>query len=235
VTEPDVEELLDELYATEPQAFISTRERIVRELRAAGHREQAATVARCRRPTAAADAANRIARTDPDGLRALVSIGARLRDAHVTAVRDPAARDDLRRLQRDRRVLTEQLAAKAPAHHEDVARAFAAAAVDGDVAAIVLAGRLERIPEPVSGLDTLGSALGDLPAPIASETRSRARDDARRARARDTEQAALTEARAASAEVERLRAELRAAERRAQQATRRADHATAELRALDDG
>jgi hypothetical protein len=235
VTEPDVEGLLDELYATEPQDFVATRERIARELRATGHREQAATVARRRRPTAAADAANRIARTHPDGLRALVSLGARLRDAQVAAVRDPSARDDVRRLQRDRRVLTEQLAAKAPAHHEDVARAFAAAGVDGDVATIVLAGRLERIPEPASGLDALGSALGDLPVPAASETRRRARDDARLARARDTEQAASAEAHEAAAEVERLRVELRAAERRAEQATRRADHAAAELRELDDG
>jgi hypothetical protein len=239
VVASDVEPLLDELYGVEPKEFISTRDRIARELRAQGRRDDAAKIAARRRPTAAADSINRLAREYGDDLRDFVALGTRLRDAQVASVRDAAARDDVRALQRDRRALADHLAAKAPAHRDEVERALDAALVDDDVAATMLAGHLERVPAPASGFDALGSAMGDLPTPSLDRSGAKThpnrpnKDEERVARAIEEEDAAKAEMSDATREVRRLRDELRSAERRAQEASRRAERATAKRRTLE--
>ena len=237
--EPDVEPLLDQLYGAEPKDFIATRDRITRELRAEGRRDDAAKIAARRRPTAAADVINRLARDHGAELRDFVALGAKLRDAQIASVRDADARDDLRALQRDRRALADRLAAEADTHRDEVERALDAALVDGDVAATMLAGHLERVPAPASGFDALGSGLADLPPSSLDRSAAKTqrtgptKGDERLTRAVEEEAEARADASEAGNDVRRLRDELHAAERRAQEASRRVERANARRRKLE--
>src|SRR5262245_27780616 len=93
VADADVEHLLDQLYGTRGDEFIATRDRFARELRVAGNRDDASTVAAQRRPTVAADAMNRIARAYATDIEELLALGPRLRDAQVASINDPSARE----------------------------------------------------------------------------------------------------------------------------------------------
>ncbi|MDP8988077.1 MAG: hypothetical protein M3N11_06985, partial [Actinomycetota bacterium] len=57
---------LDQLYELEPRHFVAARDRLVRELRAAGERQAAAAVKGLRRPTVVAWALNQVARAHPE-------------------------------------------------------------------------------------------------------------------------------------------------------------------------
>ena len=54
------------LYAVAPDAFVEARNALVKELKAAGDKEEAAAVAKLRRPSATAWALNQLARTRPE-------------------------------------------------------------------------------------------------------------------------------------------------------------------------
>jgi hypothetical protein len=239
VVDPDIEQLLDELYGAEPKDFIATRDRITRELRTEGRRDDAAMIAARRRPTAAADSINRLAREYGDQLREFIELGARLRDAQVASVRDAAARDEVRALQHDRRALADRLAANAPAHRDEVERALSAALVNDEVASTILAGHVERVPDPASGFDALGAALDDLP-PSSLDSKGPEpapktpnKNAERLARLAEEEESARAAASEAAREVRRLREELHDAERRAQEASRRLERATSKRRKLE--
>ena len=64
----NVSDTLDELYREHPDEFVAGRNRLAKDLRAAGEREQAKEVRRLRRPTAAAWLLNRVALSSPDRL-----------------------------------------------------------------------------------------------------------------------------------------------------------------------
>jgi hypothetical protein len=184
---------------------------------------------------------NRIARAHPDKLGEFVALGAQLRDAQVASVRDPSARDRVRDLQRERRRLVDALSALAPDHQDDVARTLTASLVDEEIAARVLSGRLERVPDPGDGFDLLGSALGELPAGAASSAASPSattnrREQAKLVRAIEDDDDAQARASEAANDVRRLQGELQAAERRALDAARRAERtATARRKLEEDG
>jgi hypothetical protein len=146
----DVDEAADQLYALAPSDFVEARDALVRQARAAGDRDLAASIADLRKPTAVAWLANRLARERADQLADFLALGAPLREATAT-LRGPALRD----LSRQRQQLVQGLVREArrvvagqpgPRVSEDVARGLEAtlhaALADPEAAADVATGRL---------------------------------------------------------------------------------------------
>src|SRR5918996_699303 len=97
------DEHLDELYREHPEGFVAGRDQLVKDLRAAGDREEADRVKKLRRPTVAAWLLNRAALTSPAELEEFSEASRQLEDAQgralegkdegATAWRDAAARE----------------------------------------------------------------------------------------------------------------------------------------------
>ena len=77
---------VDELYAVRPEEFVATRNALAKELKAGGAKEDAAAVAKLRRPSPTAWALNQVARNDADLVAAALDAGERLRVASDDAV-----------------------------------------------------------------------------------------------------------------------------------------------------
>ncbi|WP_251828982.1 hypothetical protein [Streptomyces sp. ATCC 21386] len=73
---------LDELYVTPPPAFVSRREGLAGEARAAGRTADARRIRAARRPSLAAWAANLLLRSRPEESRTFLDLGRALRDAY---------------------------------------------------------------------------------------------------------------------------------------------------------
>lgn len=71
------------LWALSPQEFVSARAALVRALRGEGRRDEAAAVAKLRKPTRDAWVVNRLVAREPELVRAIVAVGERLRAAQV--------------------------------------------------------------------------------------------------------------------------------------------------------
>jgi hypothetical protein len=125
----DLDARLDDLFASEPKDFTATRDALVRDLKAADRTDEATAVKALRKPTVAVAAVNRVARTHPDQVAALVEIGAELAAMQSNARAD---RDELRDLTRQRRTLLLQLTEHAAATTErpDAARSSITATLD---------------------------------------------------------------------------------------------------------
>lgn len=93
MADPDV---LEQLYAVEPEAFVAERKRLERSLRDEGRGEEAAEVAKLRKPSQPVFLANRLARWQPDLVAQLIDDGEQLAAAHEAG--DP---EKLRTAQRD--------------------------------------------------------------------------------------------------------------------------------------
>jgi hypothetical protein len=98
VPEPAVEA---DLYEVDPARFTDARNALVKRLRADGQRDEAARVAKLRRPPVTAWALNQVARHQPDLIRAVLDTGDRLRAAMTNAVAGDAS--DLRNAQSEQR------------------------------------------------------------------------------------------------------------------------------------
>jgi hypothetical protein len=98
-----LEEELDRLYALEPGEFIAERDRLARELRGAGEREQAEQVKSLRKPTVAAWTINQLTRRERRHVDLLLDAGHRLREAQqrLLAGEDPGRLDEARRSDRE--------------------------------------------------------------------------------------------------------------------------------------
>lgn len=142
-----------DLYAVEPSHFVSARDGLVKRLRADGRRDEAALVAKLRRPPATAWALNRVARTQPDLVEAVLDAGAGLRAATEAALGGDAS--GLRAAQARERRAADVVAGAGIAHlvaagriaGDDARRrmmaTLRAAAVDPDAAARLVAGVLD--------------------------------------------------------------------------------------------
>ena len=75
---PGTDDDLGRLFSARPADFVSERNAIVRKLKAAGRREDAATVEKLPRPTLSVWAVNQIARQEPELLRRLADATAGL-------------------------------------------------------------------------------------------------------------------------------------------------------------
>ena len=70
---------VDELYREHPEGFVAGRDRLVKELRGAGDREEAERARKLRRPTVAAWLINRAALSSPTQLEELAEASRQLR------------------------------------------------------------------------------------------------------------------------------------------------------------
>ena len=84
-----------ELFAVPPKEFTSARDALAKQLRDKGDAEAAKRIAKLRRPTAALWAVNRVARTAPDQVRALLDASEQVRRHQARAVRGGGG-DELR-------------------------------------------------------------------------------------------------------------------------------------------
>ncbi len=144
-----IDAIIDELYALPPEEFTRARNAAAAGLRKEGRRAEAAVVLEQRKPTAAAARLNRLVRENRGEVDAFLAAAGRLRDAQL------AGRGDLREAGRRERESLNRLVALAG---EGVRQSLAAAAVDGEAAAELLAGRLLRQLEPRGFGTLLGAA-----------------------------------------------------------------------------
>ncbi|NGO45266.1 hypothetical protein [Streptomyces ureilyticus] len=179
-TEPDVEAVLDELYATPPSAFVARREELAAAAKTAGRVEDARRIHAARRPTLAAWAANLLLRSQPEESQQFLELGRALREAYrtldTTGIKELSA-------QRRRIVfaLSQQAArfAQEAGHRlsdtvqQDVESTLRAVLADPDAADRWASGRLESALTPSSEFPS-----GTAPAPAARAPQKPARQTA---------------------------------------------------------
>lgn len=162
----EFDEIVDELYALRPDAFIAARDEQVRAAREAGRRDLARELGKLRRPTQSAWLVNLVRRDQPAVVDELIELGDEMATAHTRG-----SPSDLHELTSRRRELEGRLVRRARALAEeagvpataDMAReaqeTLAAALADPEAAAEVRSGRLVR-PVSYSGF---GAAFPPMP------------------------------------------------------------------------
>ncbi len=243
----------DQLYGLALERFVPERDALAKSLRAGGQREEAARVAKLRKPSVAAWAVNQLVRTQGRDVSALFEAGDELVQAHgavvagtgdgrslrAAAERQRAAVDAL--LGAARGLLSTQGHELSPAIIERVADTLQAAALDDGARDQVRHGRLERELRHV-GLGALGAAGGlpAAPAPRKSENPRQADAEARRqaeqaeAEARRRAERAERSLREAARARDRAREQLTSAEEALAAAEQAAGRAEAEARAATE-
>jgi hypothetical protein len=169
------------------------RDTRVKELRSGGEREAADRLKKARKPTAAAWAANQLARNERMNVRALLTAGEQLREGQAELMRGGKP-DDLRRAEEsERRALTALLdAGRELADGETTLRkleaTLRAAAIDPEARELLERGRLTKELSPS------GFGLAGMPAPPKRKTAAKAAeaDPAAERRKRDLAKARST-------------------------------------------
>jgi hypothetical protein len=178
-----------------PEEYTGARDARVKQLRTAGDRELAAALAKQRKPTLPAWAADQLAHRHGDVLDQLFAAADEVRDAHAEgdteAVR-AATRRFTAEVRRARQLAGDRLqahGANPDPHLDDVEATLLAAAAGGDVAAQLRSGALTR-PAPSPGFAALdaivagdrGAGAGARAAPTDTDTAAarRAELEARR-------------------------------------------------------
>jgi hypothetical protein len=223
-------EEIERLYTLPLEEFTSARDRVARELRKEGEGADADRVKRLRKPTVAAWVVNQLARQEKMNVRALLSAGERLREAHqdVLQGKSPAkvhkAQADERRVidalaKSAEKLLSEQRQRASDSVLDDVRETLHAAVVDADLAEQVRGGRLAREAQASGFGFEMGPAQGKVPARSKRgqtdrerERRRKASEKLEQAKARVRE--AREELRVSEKEAERARTESERAERR---------------------
>jgi hypothetical protein len=170
----DAEDALDEarerLYALPPEEFTAARGALVRALRSAGNRGDAASVQKLRRPSVAAWSVNQAARADQHRVERLFAAGSALTEAHGDASWGSTG-GDVRSATQRRRALVDELtdaalafaasvSPNAETHRDAIAATWEAASIEPDVQAAVAGGWLDReLPRP-SGFGVSADMLG---------------------------------------------------------------------------
>jgi hypothetical protein len=186
---PATDQRLDELYREHPDAFVSERNQLAKDLRTAGDRDEAERVKKLRRPSAAAWLLNRAALTSPSQLKEFAAASRALEQAQRRAIegRDEGPEKWRAAAARERDAITAvlELAARLArdAGHPATERALElagdtlrAATADPELRERVLSGRLGR---ERSGA-TLGTPAGPPPRTDRKAERRRERAQARR-------------------------------------------------------
>lgn len=216
----------DDLYSLPLEQFTGARDRLAARLTADGKSDEAAMVAKLRKPSVSAWALNRASRRSPESVERLVESHRSLRTA--------TSGDLLRQASEERRKAVAELEAVAVAELTGEGRPVSgptrgritatllAVATDPEGEQDLVAGRLVKEIEPSGG------GWGDIAlAPVpARDPADRARADAERARARADK--LRMEAESAQQQVELAQRALGEAERRAKEARARADRAEGE-------
>jgi hypothetical protein len=218
---------IDRLYGLPLDKFTSARDTRVKELRSGGEREAADQLKKARKPTAAAWAANQIARNERMNVRALLTAGEQLREGQAELMRGGNA-DDLRRAQEsERRALTALLDAGKQLVDGDVIlrkleATLRAAAVDPEARTLLEQGRLTK--------ELTLSGFGFAGMPVPPKRRRPSGKAKEREEAAEQRKRALAEARAGVQEAQKR---ARAAEREAEKARKEMEKAQEQLQALE--
>lgn len=162
---------VDRLYELEPGEFVAARDRLAKQLKDAGNREDSVAVKKLRRPSVVAWALNQVARTHAGEVAELLEAGAAVREAQSAMVAGGGP-GELRDATRRRRQVVSTLARYAvehagSAHRDDVLTTLDAASLDADAAELLRRGRLTKELSPPSGFDLAG-----MPEPAPSSTPS---------------------------------------------------------------
>ncbi|HEX3256076.1 MAG TPA: hypothetical protein VHQ96_09810 [Gaiellaceae bacterium] len=213
---------IDRLYGLPLGEFTKARDTRVKELRSGGEREAADHLKQARKPTAAAWAANQLARSERMNVRALLTAGDQLREGQAELMRGGKP-DDLRRAEEsERRAIAALLDAASGVVDGDVTMrklesTLRAAAVEPEARDLLERGRLTKELTPS------GFGLAGMPVPPKrrrSTAKAGGRDEAGERRKRE-----LTEARAALQEAQkRARAAEREAEKARKEVTKAEEH-----------
>jgi len=157
----NLEERIDALYGLPLERFIAERDALGKELRAAGDAAGAATAKALRKPVASAWALNVLARQDQAGVRELLDLGGRMREAHRRAISGGDA-EPLRIATEHRRALVSKLSGKARAilereggagtNVDQIASTLEAASVDAEAAELLRSGRLIKPLKPPAAM-----------------------------------------------------------------------------------
>lgn len=144
----DVDEIADRLYALAPEEFTKARDEEAKQADSAYLRK---AITALRKPTAAAHAVNRLVRSRPHDIGALLTLGEDLRAAMGSDAKD------VRRLTEERRKLIADLVDPdlSPAVQEEVRATLEAATADADMATSVRSARLTKALQYAG----LGSAM----------------------------------------------------------------------------
>jgi hypothetical protein len=230
-------EVVEELYGAPAGEFVALRDARAKELRKSD-RGAADAVKKLRRPSVSAAAVNRLARTAPDDVEALLAAGGALRQAQLGG----GDRDAIRSAARDERAAVEALVEKAgklsPSALEEVRETLHAAASDEDVRDLVRRGVLTEA-KAASGFGGLAPAKA-APAKGNDEgARARAEREAekreREAKAEAEAEAEAERKRLAQERVREARAALREAEKTLKAAERDVERRRKELEAAESG
>jgi hypothetical protein len=223
----------DELYALPLAEFTSARNDLEKRLRKDGQRDEAAEVKALRKPTVPAWALNQVARQRPGEVGDLIDAGRRVREAQDELL----AGGDRKALVRATVDAGKEGGIGTGAAFEDkVGATLRAAAADDEVAAQLVAGRLEREHEAVGLLGFEAEPdvpARDSPAPKKPAGRAPKKRSVKKKGDDDAEREAAAEKRRAEArERKRLKAleTARKAEQRARRAAEAAEQATAKER-----
>lgn len=242
-----LDDAIDELYGLPLEDFTPERNRVAKELRAAGEKDDADTVAKLRKPSVAAWTLNQLARRSRRDVDLLLDAGHRLREAQVAVLSGAekeeferarkTERDALRRLAGDAEQLLRERGGASATVMKQIDDTLRAAAVSPEGRELLARG---RFTEPLSsaGFDVLGELAASAPPPPArptkrSDSERRAAREAVRA-AKETVRAAEKRLRGAEQAVARLHAELDQAERAAEDERDRLEAARADLRQAED-
>jgi hypothetical protein len=144
-------EVVDRLYGGDLDRFVAARAEAAKALRAEKRRDEAAAVAALRKPTVAAAAVNRVVRSEPKLLEALLDAGDRLREVQLNA----GSAGDLRKAVEDESRALDALAKAAAkiaggeATLAKVRETLHAAALDPELGAELRAGALVKEAQAV--------------------------------------------------------------------------------------
>lgn len=226
-----LEAALEELYGVDVSEFTKTRDRLIKQLKATGDKEGAASLGARRKPSQVAWVLNQFARREPDAVSALVDVGRELAREQRKALRGEASTGLRDSIERQRKTIVEattkvtalmkELGVEPGAHLGEVTTALQAALVDPVVGAQLEEGRLEKAPEAATGF---GGAIPEEAAPVAAE-KTPERDEA----AEKARQAARAEH---AKQVAAAKAICKEADAAAKRTRKKADEAEAEAKAL---
>src|SRR5690349_7532776 len=161
-----MDEEADALYALPLEQFVPERTMLAKALRIAGHREEAALVAKLAKPSVAAWAVNQVVRTQPTLAKELWEAGDAVLPAQQRAVSGKGGGEELREALKRERTALEPLGDAArglmtargtflgEANVQAVIETLHAAAVDPNARPEVAAGRTTK-PLKLSGLEAL--------------------------------------------------------------------------------
>jgi len=245
---------IDDLFALPLDEFTEARNALAKRLKQEGDADAAEQVRSLTKPSVATWAVNQLARREPEAVRSLLNVAARLRSAQERSLKGDRTADELRAAQAEERELIRDLARRAegilreaerPASGttlERVSSLLRAAAVGEPGRSALREGRLAG-DVGVSGFDAFagmdvsakrGRRTAQAGDDLAERRRQKREAAQRRKKLEKQVRDLSTRADAAERDAEKARREADEAEAVAAERRREADAAAAELAGLDD-